>query len=260
MSEHSISDSENEASASASGSDSSSSESRQASPSPSPTPPLDREFTIFSLLPPELRRKIWTHTFPPRLLPVNDWHTPSLWNRGGLPIALHVNEESRDLVHSLYPMVDVAKSRFNTETDTMILSGWTERDLMRYLPTLRESELAGRIRLLALSHALHWHFDEHRVWGPRAHLLEALESTVRAMTGLKELIIVYEIRGTSGNRKANAFPRFSEKLLDHRQPDHYDAQRQKMYHLNWDEIREPESFYSAWTNAKVYPVYGYIGG
>ena len=55
-------------------------------------------FTLFPLLPVELRLQIWQHTFPPpRRIRINRW-TPG-------PAALYVSHEARELVKQFYDLV-----------------------------------------------------------------------------------------------------------------------------------------------------------
>jgi hypothetical protein len=172
-----------------------------------------QRFTLFTSLPLEIRFIIWRLSLPPRIVEIlaSDIFA-GFYSQAALPTALHVCRESRQAVETLYPscfgsFLQPERVRFNFDLDILYVdTSQEEEGLHHFFGILKEIELA-RLKYVAIDegYLIDEMVDIHST-------KTALKRALKAMTDLKEMIIVREIE----NRRPNYYslPRIQIKFYD----------------------------------------------
>ena len=153
-----------------------------------------QRFALFTSLPPEIRFIIWRLCLSPRVVEIllSKFYT-GFYSQAALPAALHVCRESRRAVEALYPtcfgsFLQPERVRFNFDLDTLYLDiSQEEEGLHHFFGILKGVELA-RLKYVAIDEAyfINSTFDLHSI-------KSGLKRALKAMTGLKEMIVVRDI-------------------------------------------------------------------
>ncbi|KAH6699876.1 hypothetical protein BKA61DRAFT_582725 [Leptodontidium sp. MPI-SDFR-AT-0119] len=152
------------------------------------------------------------YTLSPRIVEIltSDHCTTGFYSQVALPTALHVCRESRQAVEARYPLcfgsfLQPERVRFNFDLDILYLDISQEEDgLYRLFGVLKETELA-RLKYVAI--------DEAYLGDGLAGFhstIAGLKNALRAMTTLKEMIMVRDITTDTSNdsRRAKDFANF----------------------------------------------------
>jgi hypothetical protein len=185
-----------------------------------------KQFTPFQFLklPFEIRVMIWIVSLHPRII------QPTLRKKYGgfrarvgfrttyrveLPVALRVCRESRAAVDQIYvhcfgSFLNPPHIRVNFELDTIFLSRNLSDDMALFLGVLTSVELSN-VRYLAFDRHIHLLGDSDN---QDSGMLSALERAVRAMTALKELIIVYSMNDVNWELFPTSITDFTPRFHD----------------------------------------------
>jgi len=182
----------------------------------SDTPPRTlSSFTLFPNLPFELRCLIWDTTCQSRLIEVEYDSLDGFSSNVGHPIALEVCQEARNAVINNYPLCfgsifHPAKIRFNFAIDTLYIDTSVEDDMAHLFSTFREREISG-LRYLAIDATFGNPEDEHE--------FEGVKRAVKALEGLRELLIVFNVEtlsrsimGCGGEHDLELFDKLPEEI------------------------------------------------
>jgi hypothetical protein len=223
-----------------------------------------KQFTSFQFLklPFEIRVMIWRVSLHPRII------QPTLQKRYGgfrpsvgfhasyrveLPVALRVCRESRAAVDQMYvhcfgSFLNPPHIRVNFELDTVFLSKNLSEDMALFLGVLTSVELSN-LQYFAFDRHVHLLGDsDYQEPGK----LSALERAVRAMTALKELIVVYSMNDVNWElfptsitdftpRFHDEWPRFEDEALNPVEIEHFS--------------NDDQDTYGHWTSGKLHQVY-----
>lgn len=159
-----------------------------------------QRFTLFRSLPLEIRLIIWRLSLPSRVVEILASHncTTGFYSQAALPAVLQACRESRQMVEALYPrcvgsFLQPERVRFNFDLDTLYLDISQEEDgLHRLFGVLKETELA-RLKYVAIDEAylsVRVDFDSTTA---------GLKGALKAMTNLKEMIVVRDITINTSN-------------------------------------------------------------
>jgi hypothetical protein len=156
-----------------------------------------QRFTLFARLPPEVRFAIWRFGLSPRIVEIIRSTTCSgSYSQAALPAALHACRESRQVVEPLYPRcfgssLQPERVRFNFDLDTLYFNVSEEEEgLAHFLGILKEREIA-RLKYVPVD-------DEYL--GRIADIYftrRGLKRALRAMTSLREMVVVCDITAVS---------------------------------------------------------------
>jgi hypothetical protein len=107
------------------------------------------------------------------------------------PVALEVCKESRDLVIDSYPLCfgsiyHPAQTRFNLSMDILVFDLEFQRSIPHFLGIMKEKEISG-LRYLAIAS------DILESFRPFRDLKTPLRRALKSFSGLKELLVVYDI-------------------------------------------------------------------
>ncbi len=146
-------------------------------------------------LPPEIRFIIWRLSLPPRVVEIcaSDDCITGLYSQAALPAVLQACRESRQVVGPLYPhcfgsFLQPERVRFNFDLDVLYFDiSQEEEGLHRLFGVLKETELA-RLKYVAIGEE----YLEDGVVDIDSAIAE-LKRALRAMTGLKEMIVVRDV-------------------------------------------------------------------
>jgi hypothetical protein len=155
-------------------------------------------FTQFSLLPVEIRLTIWNLSLQPRTVEIKYVPDSGFRSRVWEPATLRTCREARDAVIKLYPLCfgsffHPKMTRVNFALDSIYMDRHMEDDMPHFFSTFGELEIAG-LRYLAITSSIMRRYS----WieeGSQASTRRA----VAALTGLKELIGVFEVRHCAPN-------------------------------------------------------------
>lgn len=150
-------------------------------------------FTLFNSLPPEIHFIIWRLSLSSRVVEIlASVVCTGFYSQAALPVALRVCRESRQVVEAFYPscfgsFLQPERVRFNFDLDILYLDISQEEEGLHHLfGVLKEIELT-RLRYVAIDYAyLADVLDLHLT-------IAALKRALKAMTDLKELIVVHDI-------------------------------------------------------------------
>ncbi|KAF8851885.1 hypothetical protein BDZ45DRAFT_678792 [Acephala macrosclerotiorum] len=153
-----------------------------------------QRFTLFTNLPYELRFIIWRLSLSPRVVEIIESELRTgFYSQAAPPTALHVCRESRQAVEALYPscfgsFLQPERVRFNFDLDVLYLDiSQEEEALPHLLGILKENELT-RLKNFAIDET----YLNLGIIGPHLAKL-ALQQALKAMTNLKEMIVVRDI-------------------------------------------------------------------
>ena len=163
---------------------------------------------------------IWQFTFLPRVVELlaSEHCTGGFYSQAELPVALHVCKESRVEAEIFYQVrfgsfLQAEKTYFNYSIDTLYLDIALEEDcLHRLFGILKQDELSS-LKYVAIDEAYLDGQDPDLVIDPnstRAGLWKAL----KAMKGLKEVVIVREIENDSGPGNHGGPPKVQIKFCN----------------------------------------------
>ncbi|KAG4424791.1 hypothetical protein IFR04_002139 [Cadophora malorum] len=156
-----------------------------------PSGPLTT-FKIFPNLPYELRCMIWEATCLPRLIEIEYDEDEGFTPRNCDPIALKICKESRKLIEQSYPLCfgsifHPPKTRFNFAIDTLYIGNEIEEHVPHFFSTFGPLEISS-LQVLALEDC----YNETTL--PfETTLTSQLQRMVKKFTGLRELLIVYDV-------------------------------------------------------------------
>ena len=156
-----------------------------------------QRFTLFSSLPPEIRFIIWRLSLSPRIVEIlaSDC-CDGFYSHAALPAALHVCRESRQAVEALYPscfgsFLQPERVRFNFDLDILYLDiSEEEEGLNHFFGILKETELI-RLKYVAIDSAYLGGVADFQL------TTAALKRALKAMTDLKEMIVVCDVTDSS---------------------------------------------------------------
>jgi hypothetical protein len=207
---------------------------------------------------------IWEATLEPRLVEIE----PSMRYNGFLttisaPAAFRICQESRNTVEKKYPLcfgsiLQPPRIRVNFELDTIFLPAYLTEFMPHFLGLLNQQELSC-IHRLAIDFRLHW--DDEGPWarGPDMHLLQAIKKAVVAMTGLKELVIVYEAVLMITDRRYDLdYPLGGMQLFDTFPQIRY-SERKPRRALEHVALPDISGTYGTWGVPKTRAMYGWSG-
>jgi hypothetical protein len=210
---------------------------------------------LFTSLPPEIRFIIWRLSLSPRVVEIlaSDIST-GFYSQAAPPAALHVCRESRQAVEALYPIcfgsfLQPERVRFNFDLDILYLdTSQEEEGLRHFFGILKEIELA-RLKYVAIDEG--YFIDE--VVDIRL-TKAALKRALKAMTGLKEIIVVRDI--TSGRLDDYSLPPRQIKFY----VEHRTAEAEGSWPADVEELPDVQEEYRDWKLSnviKMTPVYGW---
>ena len=160
-----------------------------------------QRFTLFTSLPPEIRFIIWRLSLSARIVEIlSSDCCDGLYTHAALPAALHVCRESRQAVEALYPscfgsFLQPETVRFNFDLDILYFDfSDREEGLNHLFAALKKTELI-RLKYVAIDSAY---------LGRVAYFeltTAALKRALKAMTDLKEMIVVCDITDNSFVRR-----------------------------------------------------------
>ncbi|KAH7308863.1 hypothetical protein BKA65DRAFT_520062 [Rhexocercosporidium sp. MPI-PUGE-AT-0058] len=212
-----------------------------------------QRFTLFTRLPLELRFIIWRFTLFPRIVEIltSNHCTTGFYSQAALPAALHVCQESRQAVEALYPLcfgsfLQPERVRFNFDFDILYLDISQEEDgLYRLFGILKETELA-RLKYAAIDET---YLGDGLV---DSSTITGLRNAMRAMTNLKEVVVVRDITNdTSNGKEQMAF--YTERQR---------GQDLAGWPVSVEELPDVQKKYAGWKlsqTAKMTAVYGWRG-
>ncbi|KAH7395882.1 hypothetical protein BKA64DRAFT_674878 [Cadophora sp. MPI-SDFR-AT-0126] len=179
-------------------------------------------FTLFDKLPKELRVMIWHCTFIPRVVEIlaSEYCTGGFYSQAELPIALHVNKESRHEVQRHYSIcfgsfLQPARTLFNYDIDVLYFDIALEEDcLHRLFGVLKQEELA-KLKHVAIDETYLW-LEGHGQGQStdQSSTTAGLRKAMKAMTSLKEMIVVREIENDTRPRYQGREPKVQIKFCD----------------------------------------------
>jgi hypothetical protein len=160
-----------------------------------------QRFTLFTSLPPEIRFMIWRLSLSPRIVEIlaSDC-CDGFYSHAALPAALHVCRESRQAVEALYPscfgsFLQPETVRFNFDLDILYLDISEEEEGLNHLfGVLKKTELI-RLKYVAIDSAYLGGVADFQL------TTAALKRALKAMTDLKEMIVVFDITDSSFVRR-----------------------------------------------------------
>jgi hypothetical protein len=193
-------------------------------------PPFLKSFTLFPKLPLEIRMIIWKLTLQPRDIELYFNYIRGFWTKVMGPVALRVNQESRNTVEPFYPLCfgNIAyqpRVLFNFSIDTLFLEHDFQPQLLLLLASLKLDEMA-QLRYLAIDAQI----DED--YGDEAHADIDTEDLIRkvvpAMTALKEIRLIINLDYAPGVDLEHPTGVGSMKLYDEYWPSFL-----REYHLEY---------------------------
>ncbi|KAH7360234.1 hypothetical protein BKA65DRAFT_492661 [Rhexocercosporidium sp. MPI-PUGE-AT-0058] len=173
-----------------------------------------QHFTLFDRLPKELRCMTWNFTFLPRIVEIlaSRYCNNSFYSQAVLPVALHVNQESRKEAQKFYTAcfgsyLQPEITLFNYDLDVLYIDIALQEDgLHRLFGVLKEKELAS-LKYVAVDEE---YLDDAVV--DHGYAIAGLKRALKAMKGLKEMIVVREIEINSRPRNHPMTPRVKMKF------------------------------------------------
>jgi hypothetical protein len=179
--------------------------------------------------------------------------TTGFYSQAALPVALHVSRESRQAVEAFYPscfgsFLQPERVRFNFDPDILYLDMSQEEDGLRhFFGIVKEIELA-RLKYVAI--------DEEYLGDTIVdlHLVKAgLKRALKAMTNLKEMIVVRDITTRAPNY--SSVPAQIKFYTEHKT-----VEAEESWPANVEELPEVEKEYRDWKVSnvmKMTTVYGW---
>jgi hypothetical protein len=205
-----------------------------------------QRFTLFTSLPPEIRIIIWRLSLSPRVIEIltSDICT-GFYSQAALPVALHVCQESRQAVEALYPccfgsFLQPERIRFNFDLDILYLDiSQEEEGLHHFFGVLKETELT-RLKYVAIDEAYLFNglVDLHST-------IAGLKRALKAMTGLKEIIVVCDI--TIGGPNDFSLPRMQIKFYAERKA----GEAEESWPADAEELPNVQEKYRDWKLSNV---------
>jgi hypothetical protein len=205
-----------------------------------------QRFTLFMSLPPEIRFMIWRLSLSPRVVEIlaSDICT-GFYSQAALPAALHVCRESRQAVEALYPscfgsFLQPERVRFNFDLDILYLDiSQEEEGLHHFFGILREIELT-RLKYVAINEAYLCGgvVDIHLT-------IAALKRALKAITGLKEIIVVCDI--TDRRPNYNGLSRVQIKFY----AEHKTGEAEESWPTDVEELPNVQEKYRDWKVSNV---------
>jgi hypothetical protein len=205
-----------------------------------------QRFTLFTSLPPEIRLIIWRLSLSPRVVEIltSDICT-GFYSQAALPVALHVCQESRQAVEALYPccfgsFLQSERIRFNFDLDILYLDiSQEEEGLHHFFGVLKETELT-RLKYVAIDEAYLFNglVDLHST-------IAGLKRALKAMTDLKEIIVVFDI--TIGGPNDFSLPRMQIKFYAERKA----REAEESWPADAEELPNVQEKYRDWKLSNV---------
>ncbi|PMD50390.1 uncharacterized protein K444DRAFT_267463 [Hyaloscypha bicolor E] len=108
--------------------------------------PYLEQFTLFPKLPIEIRQATWRFTLQPRAVEIAYTYNHGYYSHVGIPVALRVNRDSRNVVSLLYPLcfgsiLHQPRIVFNFSMDTLCFDEMIWTELPKFLVSLGDVEL-----------------------------------------------------------------------------------------------------------------------
>lgn len=214
-----------------------------------------QRFTLFTSLPPEIRVIIWRLSLSTRIVEIlaSNICTTGFYSQAALPVALHVTRESRQAVEAFYPscfgsFLQPERVRFNFDLDILYLDMSQEEDGLRhFFGIAKEIELA-RLKYVSIDEG---YLGDNMI---DLHLVKTgLKRALKAMTNLKEMIVVRDITTRSPNYS-------SEPAQIKFYTEHKTIEAEEGWPADVEELPEVEKEYRNWKVSnvmKMTAVYGW---
>jgi hypothetical protein len=158
-------------------------------------PPFLKSFPLFPKLPLEIRMMIWKLTLQPRILELQFSYIRGFFTKAKGPVALRVNQESRNTVKPLYPLcfgnvVYQPRVLFNFSIDTLFLEHDFQPQLLLFLASLKLDEMV-QLKYLAVDTRIDTDYGD----GEHADIDTELviRNVVPSMIALKEIRLIIDL-------------------------------------------------------------------